>query len=386
MNDARISIVGGGISGLSTAIALQRIGMQAEVYEKEKKILEPDTGIILSGNAIRAFYIMGLGSKLRECGLDADGCLLKSDSGKTIAEFDYHAPSHIPNYLFIHRSELHRILADALLPGSFHLDKHMIDFKTDESMTLFFEDGTLVESDCLISCDGAASQVRKKLFPDSSLVYSGFSCWRGILEDPPMKVEAYTETWGPRGRFGIAPLTDNQVFWYALKKSSTENSDMQEWSPIDLLFNYFYYHEPIQEILENTPPDHIIYDNLYELKPLTPHHTGKILLLGDSAHASMPNIGQGASQAAEDAVYLAKWIRTEETIDKAFSQYETHRQERMKLIKEEMKLYGLAARIDFPGLCSLRNKLLQMTPSSYHNARLRNVVEIEGDMDSLYLE
>lgn len=383
MDDARISIVGGGISGLCTAIALQRKGIHVNVYEKEKTVHEHDTGIILSGNAIRAFYIMGLGPELRANGLDSDGCLLKSDSGKIIAEFDYHAPSHIPNYLFIHRSELQRILTDALLPGSLHFDKHMIDFKHDNTISLFFKDGTSVESDYLISCDGAGSQIRKKLFPNSALTYTGFSCWRGIIEEPPMNVPAYTETWGPRGRFGIAPLSDHQVFWYAMKKSSSENSDMSEWSPIDLLFNFFYYHEPIQEILENTSPEHIIYDNLYELKPLTPLQSGNILLLGDSAHASMPNIGQGASQAAEDAVYLAKWISSEETIDKAFFKYETHRQERMKLVKNEMKIYGLAARIDFPVLCSLRNKLLQLTPGSYHNAKLRRVVEIEEDMDAL---
>lgn len=158
---------------------------------------------------------------------------------------------------------------------------------------------------------------------------------------------------------------------------------MRDWSPIDLLFNFFYYHEPIQEILENTSHDHIIYDNLYELKPLTPLQSERILLLGDSAHASMPNLGQGASQAAEDAVYLAKWISLEDTIEKAFFKYETHRQERMKIVKEEMKLYGLAARVDFPFLCSLRNKLLQMTPASYHNEKLRRVVEIEEDMNAM---
>ena len=383
MDDARISIVGGGISGLCTAIALQKKGIHANVYEKEKNVHEQDTGIILSGNAIRAFYIMGLGPELRANGLESDGCLLKSDSGNIIAEFDYHSPSHIPNYLFIHRSELQRILTDALLPGSLHLDKHMIDFKHDNTISLFFKDGTSVESDYLISCDGAASQIRTKLFPNSGLTYSGFSCWRGIVEDPPLNVPAYTETWGPRGRFGIAPLTDNQVFWYAMKKSSTENSDMSEWSPIDLLFNFFYYHQPIQEILENTSPDQIIYDNLYELRPLTPLLAGKILLLGDSSHASMPNIGQGASQAVEDAVYLAKWISIEETIDQAFVKYEAHRQERIKIVKDEMKIYGLAARIDFPILCSIRNKLLQVTPAAFHNEKLRRVFEIEEDMDAL---
>ncbi|WLR55760.1 FAD-dependent oxidoreductase [Mesobacillus subterraneus] len=383
MDDARISIVGGGISGLCTAIALQRKGIHVNVYEKEKNVHEQDTGIILSGNAIRAFYIMGLGPDLRANGLDSDGCLLKSDSGNIIAEFDYHAPSHIPNYLFIHRSELQRILTDALLPDSLHLDKHVIDIKHDNTISLFFKDGTSAQSDYLISCDGAASQIRTKLFPNSRLTYSGFSCWRGILENPPMKVNTYTETWGARGRFGIAPLKDNQVFWYALKKSFEENSEKSEWSPIDLLFNFFYYHEPIQEILENTSSDKIIFDNLYEVKPLTPLQYDNILLLGDSAHASMPNIGKGASQAAEDAVYLAKWMSSEETIENAFSKYETHRQDRMKLVKDEMKIYGLAAKIDFPVLCSLRNKLLQMTPASYHNDKLRKIVEIEEDIDSL---
>ena len=383
MNEARISIVGGGISGLCTAIALQRKGFHADVYEKQKKVSELDTGIILSGNAIRAFYIMGLGPKLRANGLDSEGCLLKSDTGNIITEFDYHSPSHLPNYLFIHRSELQRILTDALLPGSLHLDKHMIDFNDDNPMRLFFKDGTSAESDYLISCDGADSQIRNKLFPNSSLTYSGFSCWRGVIEDPPMNINAYTETWGPRGRFGIAPLTDNRVFWYAMKKSSSENSDMSEWSPIDLLFNFFYYHDPIQEILENTSNDHIIYDNLYELKPLTPLQAGNILLLGDSAHASIPNIGQGASQAAEDAVYLAKWMENEETVSDAFRKYTQHRQERIKLIKDEMKIYGLAAQVDFPILCSIRNKLLEMAPASFHNEKLRKIIEIEDDMETL---
>lgn len=382
MDDAKIAIVGGGISGLCTAIALQKKGIHAEVYEKEKTRDEQDTGIILSGNAIRAFYIMGIGTKLREQGRESDGCLLKSDTGNIIAEFDYHAPSHIPNYLFINRSVLQKTLIDALLPGTLHLDKHMVDFEKDNKNRIFFEDRTTVDFDYLISCDGAASSIRSKLYPYSKLSFSGYSCWRGILEEPSVNVTAFTETWGPRGRFGIAPLPNHQIFWYAFKKSATENSNMREWSPIDLLFNFFYYHDPIQEILENTPPDQIIYNDLFELKHLPPIQSGNILLLGDSAHASLPNIGQGASQAVEDAVYLAKWLSTEETFDQAFLKYEKHRQDRMKLIKEEMKIYGFASQINFPILCSIRNKLLQMTPGSYHNEKLRKVVDIGEDLET----
>lgn len=382
MEDEKIAIVGGGISGLCTAIALQKNGIHAEVYEKAKKVNEPDTGIILSGNAIRAFYIMGLGSQLRNNGLESDACLLKSDFGNNIANFHYQPPTPIPNYLFIQRSVLQKILLDALLPGSLHLEKHVTDFTDDEAVTLFFKDGTSAESDYLIACDGASSSVRSKMFPNSSLTYTGFSCWRGIIEYAPFKVTAYTETWGARGRFGIAPLRDQQIFWYALKKSP-EASNLREWTPIDLLFNFFYYHDPIQEILENTPNNQIIYDDLYELNPLTPLQSGNILLLGDAAHASMPNIGQGASQAIEDAVYLAKWISKEDSVLNAFKKYTQHRQERIKLIKDEMKIYGLASQIDFPILSSIRNKLLQMTPASFHNEKLRRIIEIEEDMETM---
>jgi 2-polyprenyl-6-methoxyphenol hydroxylase-like FAD-dependent oxidoreductase len=378
MTEAKIAIIGGGISGLSTAIALQKKGIKVSVYEKDTVFNGPDSGIVLSGNAIRSFYIMGLGPSLLANGLAADQCCLKSDSGKVIATFDYHAPSHIPNYLFIQRSELHKILTDALEPDSLYPGKKLEDFKQDgKKITLHFSDGTETETDYLIGCDGGDSPIRTKLKPDSKLTFSGYACWRGFIENPAIFNIPYTETWGPRGRFGIAPLPDNQLYWYAFKKLEHSKVDMPNWTPIDLLFNFFYYHDPIQQILESTKQENILYDELYVLKPLEQFHFENILLMGDSAHASLPNIGQGASQAIEDAVYVSKWITSEKTIDHAFEMYNKHRQERMKIVENETKIYGLAARVDFPVLCSLRNKLLQLTPTSYHNEKLRKVFEIE---------
>lgn len=380
MANTRIAIIGGGISGLSTAVALQRKGIYTEVFEKEQVSSSPDTGMVLSGNAIRAFYIMGLGSQLLANGIATDSCFLKSDSGDSIAEFNYHSPSHIPNYLFIQRSTLYKILIAALLPGTFHLDKQLIDFSQNKSkIYLRFNDGAFSEADYLIGCDGAHSQIRTKLMPESKLDFSQSSCWRGMITNSPISLLPYTETWGPRGRFGIAPLPGNRLYWYAFKKSEPGKIDMAEWNTIDLLFNFFYYHDPIQQILENTPSENIIYDELYELKALDHLYCGNILLIGDSAHASMPNIGQGASQAIEDAVFLAKWISTEESVDKGFARYESHKLERMRLVKKEMQIYGLASQVNFPLLCTLRNKLLQMAPTAFHNEKLRKVVEIEEE-------
>jgi FAD-dependent urate hydroxylase len=379
MTSAHIAIIGGGISGLCTAIALQKQGIRSKVYERRNTLSEPDTGIVLTGNAIRAFFIMGIGSEVLKSGIATDRCFLKSDSGEVIAEFDYHSPSHIPNYLFIRRSALIKILSDAIAPGTVHLDKSLKDFgEEDDEITLYFSDETTVSADYLIACDGADSIIRKKLVPGQEPFFSGAVCWRGVTDFTFSTDVPFTETWGSRGRFGIAPLPGNRPYWYAFKNASQEKRDLSGWSPIDLLFNFFYYHEPIQQILENTSPVNIMFDELFELEALERFHFGKILLIGDAAHLSLPNIGQGASQAAEEAVYLSKWISIGDSIEKSFAGYDRHRHERTKLIENEMKIYGVASQLNFPILCSARNKLLQWAPAAYHNDKLRKIVEIDG--------
>jgi len=381
MDQGKIAIIGGGISGLCSAVALQKKGICAEVYEKAKDFSGSDTGIVLSGNAIRSFYIMGLGGQMIANGVTADQCLVKSHSGEIIANFDYHSPSHIPNYLFIQRSVLVKILTEAILPGTLHFDKELIDFtQISQTIKLHFKDGSTADAEYLIGSDGTNSPIRKKLIPESKLTLSGSVCWRGFIDNPPISEIPYTETWGPRGRFGITPMPGNRLYWYAFKKSNSCKTNMSNWTPIDLLFNFFYYHDPIQLILENTPPENIIFDELSVLQPLEHFYSGNILLVGDSAHASMPNIGQGASQAIEEAAYLSKWISTEDSIEKAFEKYELDRFTRIKLVNNETKVYGLAANVDFPILCSIRNKLLQLAPAGYHNEKLRKVVEINDEI------
>lgn len=379
MTNPRIAIIGGGISGLCTALALQKQGIQASIYEIKNDIAETETGMVLTGNAIRALFIMGLGKQILKHGIATDTCLLKSDSGEIIAEFDYRSPSRIPNYLFVQRSALTRILLAAIAPSTIHFNKGLGDFNEEQDMiTLHFSDGTQETVDYLIACDGAGSIIRKKLIPERKSSFTGTVCWRGITDFTFSRNVSFSETWGSRGRFGIAPvLPGNHLYWYALIKSAREKKDLESWSPIDILFNFFYYHDPIQQILENTSPENIIFDELYEMK-LDRTHYGKILFIGDSAHLSLPSIGQGASRAVEDAVFLTKWIMIEDSIDKAFASYDQHRQERTEMIESEMKVYSIASELNFPFLCSARNKLLQWAPTGYHNDKLRKIVEIEG--------
>lgn len=378
MSNPSIAIIGGGISGLCTALALQKQGIRTILYEMRDNIAEPETGMVLTGNAIRALFILGIGKQILKNGIATDKCLLKSDSGEVIAEFDYHSPSHIPNYLFVQRSALTKILLDAIAPETIRFNKELEDFYEEQDMvTLHFSDGTQESADYLIACDGTGSIIRKKLIPERKSSFSGTVCWRGITDFTFSTEVPFSETWGSRGRFGIAPVPGNHLYWYALIKADHEKIDLRSWSPIDILFNFFYYHDPIQQILENTSPENIIFDELYELK-LDRSYYGRFLFIGDSAHLSLPSIGQGASRAVEDAVFLTKWIMIEDSIEKAFASYDQHRQERTEMIENEMKVYGIASELNFPFLCSARNKLLQWAPAGYHNDKLRKIVEIEG--------
>ena len=205
------------------------------------------------------------------------------------------------------------------------------------------------------------------------------TCWRGVIEDTPPYIErSYTETWGPRGRFGIVPLANNRVYWYALKNCEENDIKKINWTTIDLLFNFFYYHEPIQQILEKSTNIELIRNDIYDIDPLPKYQFDNVLLTGDCAHAATPNMGQGASQAIEDAIYLANCVERTRTLNEAFEQFESKRISHTKRLVEDSWRLGKVAQMETPFLCTLRNKMIQITPSALHYSRIKNLFEVDG--------
>jgi 2-polyprenyl-6-methoxyphenol hydroxylase-like FAD-dependent oxidoreductase len=368
--EEKIAIVGGGISGLATALALKRIGRTVSIYEKKTENSHTGAGIILGSNALKALDYLGVLPQVQQLGISSNYYLIYDNHGNPITTIES-KNMEFPLYTFIHRKDLINILRDALSDEQIFYKKNLVFFTTNHNKSqLLFEDGTLVKTDYLLACDGIQSTIRKQLFPDKHLRYAGYTCWRGILENNQQHyLKNYMETWGPKGRFGTIPLTNNRTYWYALKNGKPNDTRFKTWKTNDLLTNFYDYHHPIPEIIENTFDENVTRRDIYDLEPLFQYVYDHILLLGDAAHASTPNLGQEACLAIEDALVLAKCIERERQLETAIRSFEKIRLTRMKKVLHETWLFGKIAQIDIPMICSVRNKVMKWAPASFHQSR-----------------
>lgn len=372
--EEKIAIVGGGISGLATALALKRIGLTVSIYERKPENSKTGAGIVLGLNALKALDYLGVLPQIQLRGISSNQYSISDNHGKPITTIQIEQNKY-PLYTFIYRKDLIEILLNALSGDHIFYKKKLVFFTTDKKRSqLFFEDGTIVKTDYLLACDGVHSPIRNQLFPDKHLRYVGYTCWRGIVEDSHLHIPPYySETWGPKGRFCTIPLANNRLYWYALKNAEANNPRLHSWKTDELLTNFYDYHYPIPEIIENTFDEDITSRDIYDLESLCQYVYDRILLMGDAAHATTPNLSQGACMAIEDAVYLAKYIKQEIDIESAMMSFEKKRLARTKKVVHESWMFGKIAQIDIPFICSVRNKVMKWTPASFHQSRLENL-------------
>jgi 2-polyprenyl-6-methoxyphenol hydroxylase-like FAD-dependent oxidoreductase len=185
-----------------------------------------------------------------------------------------------------------------------------------------------------------------------------------VIDDPPssFKPEEASETWGRAGRFGIVPLRKNRVYWFACINAPFNDPLMKSFETKDLS-NYFQdFHSPIPEIIMRTPSDQLIQSDIIDIKPIRQFSFDRVTLLGDAAHATTPNLGQGAGMAIEDAVILANCMESEKDIRKAFANYELKRIIRTTNIVKSSWRLGKVAQLENPVMVKLRNAAMRLTP------------------------
>jgi 2-polyprenyl-6-methoxyphenol hydroxylase-like FAD-dependent oxidoreductase len=294
-------IVGGGIAGLSTAIGLHRNGWQVTVLEQAREFRPVGAGVVLQANGLRCLDVLGLGAAVRQGGRpDISGGTRTAD-GRWLARIEAGRLEQVlgtPAY-GIHRAVLHEILLHAL--------PKEVEVRTDTRVTDVTAEGDVVHqgpagtvritADLVVGADGIRSAVRNKLWPGRDPVAVGVTAWRGIA--PPWRGDLDVAiSWGRGAEFGIVPLSDGRIYWYAAANTVPGTAT----SEVDARF--LGWHEPIPALIAATPT--VIRDDLACLdEPLPTYVKGKVVLLGDAAHAMTPHLGQGANQALEDAVVLA---------------------------------------------------------------------------------
>jgi 2-polyprenyl-6-methoxyphenol hydroxylase-like FAD-dependent oxidoreductase len=378
----KFAIAGAGIGGLTLAIALQRKGFDVAVYEHAAVMKPVGAGLGLSGNAVKALMEIGIAEEVLRAGKIIKKVFIKDKRGNILVETDSEkisARMGVINNFTIHRADLHEILMAQLRPGTVIFNKGCIDFQQERTgVNIIFKDGTNVRADYLIGCDGIHSVIRKKLLPDSQPRYAGYTCWRAVTENIPASVnmEETCESWGSGSRFGIVPLSNNRLYWFACVNARANDPVMRSFEIPSLMVYFRDFHAPVKDILERTASEQLISGDIIDLRPLKNFAFGNIVLVGDAAHATTPNMGQGACMAIEDAATLANCLEHYGSPEEAFQQFEIKRIGRTTKIVKQSWTIGKMAQWENPLLAKLRNTLVRLTPTGVTEKQLKFISDV----------
>ncbi|MFL5042096.1 MAG: FAD-dependent monooxygenase [Xanthobacteraceae bacterium] len=338
---SRMAIVGGGIGGLTAALALLRRGIDVDVYEQAPELKEVGAGVQISSNGTRVLYALGLQEAVeRISSIPTAKEIRLWSTGQTWKLFDLGAISielyGFP-YVLMHRRDLHGILAEAiggLKPDALHLGMRCIDVaQSDTSVTLRFATGETAQAPLAIGADGVHSQVRASLFGAGAAQFTGCIAWRGIvpMERLPAQVSRTCGTnWvGAGGHVVHYPLRRGELMNFV---GILERTDWQieSWTirgtTEELANDFRGWHADVHAIIRNIEEP---YKWALMVRPPMPHWTkGRITLLGDACHPMLPLLAQGAVMALEDGFVLARCLGTYADHATAFAHYEAARRDR----------------------------------------------------------
>jgi 2-polyprenyl-6-methoxyphenol hydroxylase-like FAD-dependent oxidoreductase len=336
-----VIIIGGGIGGLALANALYYHDIPFELFEQAPELTEVGAGIGLSRSAIHILDRMGFEESFRSHAANIRRVYF---SGKNL-----NVRRTIPVSLetaCIHRARLIDILKSELPASNIHLSKKAaeISFNGRKGCVLF-EDGEKKYAEMIVAADGIHSAIRKQLFPEINIRYIHQTIWRG-LSDEPMPAgfdDSYIEIWDNRLRFLTIPLGDGQTFWLGVQPAPPGGEDNPS-AVRDKLLNLFKdFHEDLKKLIRTSK--NFIRNDMGDLgTEKRKWHYGPVVFLGDSIHATTPNLGQGGCQAIEDAWCLALCIsKYGKNREKVFHTYQELRESKVMKIVKDSWLFGRAA-------------------------------------------
>ncbi|MFJ9416601.1 FAD-dependent monooxygenase [Streptomyces sp. NPDC101227] len=344
----RIAVVGGGLAGLTLALALHRAGLECQVYEQAPRLGEVGAGLQLAPSATRLLHRLGLESALRSSAVIpeamefrrwADSSVISRGLLGEYCEKRYGAP-----YYSMHRADLHRALVDALPPGMVRLNARctMAEEGADE-VVLRFADGSEAVADAVVGADGIHSVLRQALVADRPR-FSGQSVYRGLVDSrriPALVAEPRVQLWlGPGRHFVCYPVSGGRLVNFVATLPTSASED-ESWSrrgrAADVAAAYEGWCEDVTSVI--AAADQVSLWALHDRDPIERWSTGRVTLLGDSAHPMLPFLGQGANQAIEDAVALAACLRDAAPGDlpAALQRYESLRRPRTSLVQERSR-------------------------------------------------
>ncbi|WP_043636206.1 FAD-dependent monooxygenase [Nonomuraea candida] len=306
-------IVGAGIGGLTTAIALRRIGWEVSIFERWPRVVAEGTALGLRPDAQAALAGLGLGERLRERTVPYRHAQIRTPSGRRLADLP-----------------LERIERQGGAPVRMLSRVSLIELLMEEvdeatistGMEITDPAGLRACHDLVVGADGVRSAVRQAFFDTATRPrYAGIVAWRGVVEG--FEPRDYGETWGRGQMFGMTPQAPGVTNWYAPVRTPAGVRETLD----DLRARYAGWHDPIPRVLAAADEGTVLRHEVHDLAPRPASYvSGNVALVGDAAHAMTPALGQGACQALLDAVELAACLRDHpDDVTRALRAYDARR-------------------------------------------------------------
>jgi 2-polyprenyl-6-methoxyphenol hydroxylase-like FAD-dependent oxidoreductase len=339
MNDLKICVIGGGIGGLTSAIALRGAGHDVTVIERDPTWSVYGVGIIQQSNVLRAAQTLGIIQGYLDAGVGFDAVEIFLPGGQKVARVPGHRlVPELPVNLGISRPALHKLLGDAAIAAGavirLGVAPDCFD-DTGDAVTIAFSDGSTGTYDIVIAADGVYSSVRAVLLPDAEKPeFTGQAVWRYNFPRPA-DLDALQVYNGPTG-VGLVPISNELMYMYVTTPEPGNPRYPTEGLAKAMRARLAGTAPAIQALAgQITDDDAVVYRPLEAVLVTGPWHKGRVVLLGDAVHATTPHLGQGAGMAIEDSVVLAEEIGRADDPEQAFVAFRARRFERCRYIVEK---------------------------------------------------
>lgn len=348
----RIAIIGGGMGGLTAAIALTRIaGVQVTVFEQASKLGEVGAGVTVAPNAARVLDKLGVFEKIKARGAVPDGHGVYLDAmGNMVTDAAWEDSGQQYQNVGMYRPDLINALAEEVDPETIRLSHRLKSVEALESgVRVEFENGVQEEFDAVVGADGIHSVVRKSVDQHPEPVYSGYIVYRGVIDASrlPKGWPMISQVWmGDNRHFMCYPLQQRNLFNFVAGIPSDRPlngpwSGPAETSELASEFAGDGWDPKLQYFIEQI--DKTFWWGLFDHEPLTNWSRGAITLLGDAAHTMLPHQGQGVNQAIEDSMALATFLAEAEDVSdipEAFRRYTAVRMQRTAILQNGSRRSG----------------------------------------------
>ncbi|GAB3746864.1 FAD-dependent monooxygenase [Nocardiopsis nanhaiensis] len=325
-------VIGGGIGGLATALALRRIGWTATVLERSPCFGEVGAGMSQSPNALRALDALGVGDRVRAVGVPFYGPFeLRLPSGRRLVTAPHGSTSPL---LGFHRSDLHRVLLESVPATWLRTGAEVTGLRPEPGGAVVELMDRELRADLVIGADGANSIVRRALWPDADPPrFTGGTVWRGTARAP---LERGFMVMG-RGSYALAmPVARGRVYW-ALVCRSEHPGTRHDNERAEVLRRIASWPGDLRDLVVATPASDVLHHDVFDLAPLDHFANGRVALLGDAAHLMCPDLAQGAGQALEDAVVLASSLAVSDGVEEGLARYDSERRPRSQWVAAQAR-------------------------------------------------